>query len=70
MSQRSNPWAEISERLRRYSWLDLADAFGVTRFAEELSEEFDLLQIAGAPGANEEVQFQQHPLPRSKRSFH
>ncbi len=47
----------------------LANAFGVL-FTKKLSEEFDLFEVACAPGANDEMQSKLQPFPWSERAFH
>lgn len=39
-------------------------------FSQNLSEEVDLLQIACAPGANDQVQFEVEPFTNTERPFH
>jgi hypothetical protein len=49
---------------------ELANAFGVFLFTKKLAEEFDLFEVARAPGANDEMQSKLQPLIKPERTFH
>ncbi|HEY6246688.1 MAG TPA: hypothetical protein VIX17_22225 [Pyrinomonadaceae bacterium] len=45
-------------------------AFGVVLCTEKLAEKFDLFEVAGTPGANDEVQSELQPFIKPERAFH
>jgi hypothetical protein len=57
----------IPYRSRATDYTDLSADIGGTK---NLAEEFDLFEVAGAPGTHDQMQSKLQPLPKPERAIH